>query len=683
VQPPSLSGAPRRWRRPLGPLVLFPLTTIALLVGLGWIGFQWLAIDRQNDDRAIEMRIGGATDAIALEIRHNLAAVEAHLDRLAVTAPAALDGATAEAALRLPADSLFVVFDERSVRAAPAQRLIYYPALPALEEPYLPPLVVSRASARVLTDPKAAIELFESLVHNAEPQTVAESLLGLANAQIKMGQFDAALATYARLNRPAPFVAGRPAELLGRIGRADLLVSLGRQLELAEEVRRLDRDLSGGRWQLTRETYLHYSGEATRLAQVARDPTLVSGPTPAAVALAVGVESLWAGWRERGAASGGVGRTTRVIENQLMLILARATTNRFVALVAGPAFVQERILGPSRDVLDVNRARVVLEGAEGLQLSSHDAPPPSARSVDRSMEQAQLPWSLHVNSANPDAERADQARRRRMVVAGLVVLALLIMLGSYLSVRAATREIEAAQLKSDFVAAVSHEFRTPLTLLRQFSDLLADGRVSTDQERRKYYAALQRGTRRLTRLVEDLLDFGRMEAGSRDFALRPMAARPWFMGVTQEFQDEVRNKGYELVVSWDAPDAVMIDAEESAIGRALWNLLDNAVKYSPECQQIWVSAAFENNRFLLRVRDRGIGVSTADQRAIFHKFVRASKSGVGTGLGLAIVEQIVLAHRGEVGIDSAVGEGSTFSISLPAAVQPRAGEQEQVQWRAS
>ena len=684
MQPPSLARAPRRWRRPLGHLlILVPLTTCALLAGLGWIGWQWLEIDRDNVERQIEARIEVATDEIALEIRRNLAAVEADLDRFAVLAPGALDDAVAAAAVRLPVDSLFAVFGERSVRVAPEQRLLYYPTLPAIDAPYLPPLVVSRASSRMTTDPKEAIELFESLVRNADPQTEAVSLLGLAQAQIKVGRSEAALTTYARINRPTVLVAGRPAELLARIGRAELLAAQGRHADLGAEVQRLDRDLNGGRWQLTRDTYLHYSNEARRLAQAARDPALSAGPTPPARALAVGVESLWSAWRDRGAASRTVGRTTRVIEDQLMLILSRSTADRFVALVAGPAFVHERILSPARIVLDRNRARVVLEGAEGLTVPSHDAASPQGRSVDRSMEEAQLPWSLHVNSADLDADRADLSRRRQMIVAGLAVLSLLIVVGSYLSVRAARREIEAAQLKSDFVAAVSHEFRTPLTLLRQFSDLLADGRVSSDQERRKYYAALQRGTRRLTRLVEDLLDFGRMEAGSRDFALRPMAAKPWFMALTQEFQEEVRNKGYELLVSWDAPDSLVVQAEESAIGRALWNLLDNAVKYSPECLQIWVSAACEQHRLVLRVRDRGIGVSSADHRAIFRKFVRASQSGVGTGLGLAIVEQIVLAHRGEVGVDSAVGEGSTFSISIPATSHPGTGEQEQLQWRAS
>ncbi len=662
---------------------MFFLTTLGFLIGLGWIGWQWLQSDRDHAERLIAERIDAATDAIAVEIRRNLANVEAELDRFAVLAPASLDEAMAAAAVRLPTDTLFAAFDDRSVRAFPAQRLLYYPVVAASEEPYVAPLVTNRAYMEIVTNPKGAIELFESLAETGDERAQAEALLGLARAQSKLGHIDAALATYGKLNRPTVLVAGRPAELLARFGRSELMITHARSAELAEEVKRLDRDLQNGRWQLTRDTYLYYTAEVRRLAGRGPSGSPVALPNPVALSLAASVDMLWTQWRERGAASEvAIGRTTRVVGQQLVFLLWRATNERFVTLIAGPTFLQDRIVGPGRSLLDRHGAQVVLEDAEGRTVLSQGTIAPQGRSARRTMAEAQLPWTLRVVSANLEADRAGLSRRRQLVIAGLGFLALFVVVGSYLSVRATTREIEAAQLKADFVAAVSHEFRTPLALLRQFSDLLVDGRVSSDQELRRYYAALQRGTRRLTRLVEDLLDFGRMEAGSRDFVLQPIAARQWFTALTSEFQEEVRSKGYELTVTWDAPPHVVVQAEESALGRALWNLLDNAVKYSPDCQSTWVSAECEGDRLVIRVRDQGIGVSAADQRVIFRKFVRASPSGVhGTGLGLAMVEQIVRAHGGEVHLESVVGEGSTFSIRLPATVQSPA--EEQLQWRAS
>jgi signal transduction histidine kinase len=673
--------------------LVFLVTTAALLVGLAWIGWQWLEVNEDTAQRQITSRIEGATDAITAAIRQNLQSVEADLDRIATLPPPAFDDAIAAIGIRLPADSLLVVFDNRAVRALPSQRLLYYPTLDTVDDLFLPPLVVNRATAQIATDPKGAIELLESLAKAPDERTTASALLGLATAYIKVGQVEAALATYGLISQPSVRVAGRPAELLARIGRVELLNTRGRHEEAAEELRRLDRDLQSGRWHLSRDAYDHYLRTAREQAVVAQNASVVTGPPAALLALAETVEELWGDWRDRRVSPENEnGLTTRVVNQQLLLLSWRTTSDRFVALVAGEGFVQEWILGPARTVLERNRAHVVLEGAAGRTVASHNAARDTGRRsagqslevrpARRSMDDAQLPWNLHVESADLDADRAELSRTRQSVVTALALLALVIVVGSYLSVRATTREIEAAQLKSDFVAAVSHEFRTPLTLLRQFSDLLADGRVSSEQERRHYYAALQRGTRRLTRLVEDLLDFGRMEAGSRDFALRPVAARSWFIALTAEFQEEVRNKGYTLVVSWNAPDDAVIQAEESALGRALWNLMDNAVKYSPDFPQIWVSADIEDGRLVVRVRDRGIGVSAANQRAIFRKFVRASSSGVhGTGLGLAIVEQIVLAHGGEIGVDSTLGEGSTFSIHLPVTLKP--AQQETLRWRAS
>ena len=247
-------------------------------------------------------------------------------------------------------------------------------------------------------------------------------------------------------------------------------------------------------------------------------------------------------------------------------------------------------------------------------------------------------------------------------------MALLAVAGSYFSARAMTRELETARLQSDFVAAVSHEFRTPLTSLRQFTDLLADGRQSSQEDRDQYYGALRRGTQRLTRLVENLLDFGRMDAGSHEVILQAVPAKELVQRVVAEFQEEVQHRGYQVDLAWHGDEAV-VHADAAALERALWNLLDNAAKYSPRSKTIWVRGDVEDGRFVLSVRDQGIGIPKDEQSEVFRKFVRgaaATASAVkGTGLGLTLVRQIVEAHGGEVRLESRPGEGSTFSIVLP------------------
>jgi two-component system phosphate regulon sensor histidine kinase PhoR len=341
-----------------------------------------------------------------------------------------------------------------------------------------------------------------------------------------------------------------------------------------------------------------------------------------------------------------------------------------VALVSGPGFVDHHVVGPLQGLLQRQGVGLLLADGEGQTVvASRVTTRSQTQSVVRTMADTRLPWTLRVVSADPQADFTRLAARRWLFAGALAFMALLAVAGSYFSLRAMTREIQAARAQSEFVAAVSHEFRTPLTSLRQFTDLLADGRVSDEADRQKYYAALRRGTRRLTQLVENLLDFGRMEAGFYRFALQPVRAKALVERVTAEFGDEARERGYKVNLTWDG-DEPLIDADAAALGRALWNLLDNAVKYSPECKTIWVDGVAQNGSFTVSVRDRGLGVPAQEHQAIFRKFVRGSVSDgsavKGTGLGLALVDQIVQAHRGTVTVESTVGQGSIFTIVLPA-----------------
>jgi signal transduction histidine kinase len=282
---------------------------------------------------------------------------------------------------------------------------------------------------------------------------------------------------------------------------------------------------------------------------------------------------------------------------------------------------------------------------------------------------SRLPWTLGVAITDPRALSRDFAARRRVLLFSLVVAILLVLVGTYSVTRAVNRELAVARLQSDFVAAVSHEFRTPLTSMRQVAELLDAGRVSSDERRAQYHAVLRREGDRLHRLVENLLDFGRMEAGAREFRFEPVDAAALVKEVVEEFRNGVATAGYEVVLS--AAEAGPVHADREALTRALWNLLDNAVKYSPQHKTIDVSVARDNGRVVMSVSDHGLGIPPEEHGAIFQEFVRgqaARVSGVrGTGIGLAMVRHIVQAHGGEIRFTSSVGAGTTFSIRLAPA----------------
>jgi signal transduction histidine kinase len=241
--------------------------------------------------------------------------------------------------------------------------------------------------------------------------------------------------------------------------------------------------------------------------------------------------------------------------------------------------------------------------------------------------------------------------------------------GAAFIVRAITREARVARLQSDFVAAVSHEFRSPLSSLCQLSEMLATDRLATNDMRRQAYGVLTRESERLRRLVEGLLDFQRIEAGAAVYRFEPIEITEFLKSIVAEFQERVSADGYTIELR--APDApALVKADREALTRAIWNLLDNAVKYSPECRTVWIDLERDDHRVAIGVRDRGLGIPLHEQREIFEKFVRGADSKAlrikGTGIGLAMVRHIVQAHGGEVQLESQPGQGSTFTVSLPA-----------------
>jgi signal transduction histidine kinase len=340
-----------------------------------------------------------------------------------------------------------------------------------------------------------------------------------------------------------------------------------------------------------------------------------------------------------------------------------------VALAAGERYLEQQWLSVLRPVMDRQSVRLALTDAEGHPVLAQFSAT-SAQQATRSSAETQLPWTLRVVGRDPQAELTQERNRRRLLLLAFTLLFAFVLVGSYFIARAVTRELEVVRLQSDFVSAVSHEFRTPLASLCQLSEMLTDGRVPSDTRRQEYYEGLRRASERLYRLVETLLDFGRMQAGAQQYRFELLEMESFFRGVVEDFAQEAGERGY-LVDIAQHPHLPPVQADREALARALWNLLDNAVKYSPQNKTVWAKATCENGRVAISVSDKGLGIAPHEQKRIFKKFVRAASAEVagarGTGLGLTMVEHIVAAHGGQVHVDSEAGIGSTFTILLPSA----------------
>jgi signal transduction histidine kinase len=659
----------RKWfRSPRHPLSLFLGITLVLAVALAWLSNRLFEQDRQLERQQIQQRLDHAADLIGARLFRELSNRQEQLAGLLALSDSRLAAQAQAQADALGPNAAIVALSQRGFECFPEGRLPYYPALEI--PPKLSPSVFAAGEALEFQqkDYAKAAAAFRKLAASENASVRAGALLRLARSLRKRGQWDAALAVYAELIKSGPTsVGGLPAELLARHSRCVLLDELGRHGKLQSEAAALHTALHDGRWRLTRGVYRYYAQETRRW--YTPDPAAQSKEQDRA-ALAAGAELLWERWQRVSEGDAhSAGRSSVWLHERPVLLMWQSTPRRMVGLIAGQGYLEKTWLPAIQPIIDRQGIRLVLSDSEGHTVAGNFEGVESQQALLTPAD-TQLPWTMHVIPANPGAVSAELASRRRLMVLGLVLVAVLVVVGSYFVSRAVTRELEVARLQSDFVSAVSHEFRSPLASLRQLSELLADGRVSGDDRRQQYYEALRRESERLHRLVEGLLDFGRMEAGAREYRFEELDPAALIQNVGQEFAQEVAERGYVLEFELDG-SLPAIRADREALGRALWNLLDNAVKYSPECKTVWVEATQLDNRVAIRVRDQGLGISADEQPQIFNKFVRAASAddaGVkGTGLGLAMVQHIVTAHGGEVRVESQPGVGSTFTIVLPAA----------------
>ncbi len=257
--------------------------------------------------------------------------------------------------------------------------------------------------------------------------------------------------------------------------------------------------------------------------------------------------------------------------------------------------------------------------------------------------------------------------RERMYLNLLLILALVLTLitGAWIIFRNVKREVELAQIKSDFVSNVSHELRTPLALISMFAETLEMDRVKNDSKKKEYYSIISHEANRLGRIVNTILNFSKMEAGKRKFNFAEEDLNDIVVSVYQNYSYHLFNKGFEFEFE-PGIDLRKVIVDREAVSEAIVNLLDNAVKYSGDNKFIKMITRMEDNFAVIEVQDKGIGISDDDQKKVFDKFYRVSTGLVhntkGTGLGLALVKQIIDAHNGKISLTSKPGEGSSFKL---------------------
>lgn len=659
---------PKQWiRSPYHLLWTFLSIALVLTATLGWLGWQLLQQDRALAKQRAQERVEVAADLVTAALQRDLSELEQDLTHLANMSGDGLARGAVEFSRRLPGNAVLLLINTDGVESLPADRLLFHPFLRPAKEP--PPALFSAAEVLEFQrgDPSGAISSLQEASRVADPQIRAAALSRIARNQRKIGRWEDAMRAYGELRALGPItVSGLPAELLARDAMCALFEERGDVARLKEEASALYADLGRGRWKISEAAYVYYSGQAQQRAGAATaDDTRVD-----AMALSEAARVLWGEWQRVGQGEpAGEGRRVERLADRPVLLAWRRSADRMAALAAGADFLGSAWLQTLKPMLVDHGAALSLIDADGQPVWGN-APAVESRASVRLGSATRLPWMVQVSASENPAESDSQVLRRRLLTAGFLLIVLVVISGGYFIGRAVTKEFQVARQQSDFVAAVSHEFRTPLTSLCQFTELLAKDRVESEEDRRRFYGVLARESQRLRRLVEGLLNFGRMDAGVLDYRFETLDPAVLTRQVVAEFEEEGNARDHGIDCTADDPlPHVRVDRE--AFGCVIWNLVDNAVKYSPDRPTVFVRIGRSGDRVSISVSDEGVGVARVEQTAIFKKFARGAAAGAlhvrGTGIGLAMAHQIIDDHGGEIAVDSEPGRGSTFTVFLPVA----------------
>ncbi len=314
---------------------------------------------------------------------------------------------------------------------------------------------------------------------------------------------------------------------------------------------------------------------------------------------------------------------------------------------------------------DMQQSRVNVVDADGKIVFG----PPLGRgglTLGRQFETTLYKWTLNV-TMNSAAELAAAVARRRIFEMALVGLSSVVVIaGLFVIVIAAARERRLSNLKSEFVANVSHELKTPLALVRMFGELLQTGRADTEEKRKHYLSIIVNESDRLNALIENVLDFAKVERGQAAYEFSPARLAEPVARAVEACRVRAERDGVSLELSLEDVPELLLD--ERAVEIAVINLVDNALKYAQDGKYVWVAVRPVSGGAEVSVTDQGSGIAPEDRKRIFERFVRGkSASGKqvrGSGIGLSLVKHIAEAHGGSIRVEDATPRGAIFTLRL-------------------
>ncbi len=552
----------------------------------------------------------------------------------------------------------------------------------------------------VRNNPGRAAVLYSELAGQAKDQTVkARMISSEARCLAKLGRFGESIRRYERVEAEYPLAlseSGTPLALLGRLQAVACYRSMDDPRKAMETSLLALEDILRMRWALNESQFKAYSALTTEAAEeiLAEIPESTGG-TVFRVRLdrlkgslqekleewkSINIlrEDLIPGLKRRMTGSSRPEEAVRyggVLGDRTFLVLAKsvpAVEDRAGPSFAGIVLRLEGLLDEIRslagqEVDGTAGPRLLVSDLEGRVLLGTENPEGSRDAVTEFFEDNFPPWKIEL-VRGPGEGLGIAGLERSFYFWTIVTLVVVLTFGTVLVVRTIGQEMDVLRLKSDFVASVSHEFKTPLTSMRALLERLQGGKVKDARKMDEYFSLLSRNTDQLNRLVKNLLDFSKIEEGKKEYQFIPTDIAELVSDQIREFSMDVQDAGIEFRVEAD-PDIPQISVDRDAVSQAVVNLLDNAVKFSPGKTPVEVRVGKAGEQAFIEVADQGIGIPQNELEKIFDKFYQGKgvirQSARGTGLGLTLVKHTVEAHGGTVAVSSRPGTGSTFRLIFP------------------
>jgi signal transduction histidine kinase len=697
-------------------VLLFGLGIVLPSLLLGYLAFRGVQNDRALLEKERLEAIRRSVDRVLRAVDEGIAAVESELAKIVAADPGGESPAVADAledlAVRRPlVEQVFYLQDLEAVHI-PNAKLLYVPdgrretgASSGLG-PSGPAGIQNgqRLEFREKNYPRALAVYKQALGQSSDPRQTGIILNAIARVQRRSGLLQEAAASYERIVSdhgetvlPGGMPLGPSAALeicaiaheLGKIERS-LAASIGFYrflvrrkwlLEKAEynffreRAKGLIEELSAGRppgldpAPFRDELEALEEEEAAARRSTEKMIAFGSGALPGLEAGIKTVESPDSSNALFSRLTMNIGANTYLVSIQRRRKPADRAPGRIWGTIIDAGRLREDLLLPAlhEHVLSDGTSWAV-KGRDGaVLLTSGDRP--QGQPVLRTGFAAGFPdWSLEFHQAPPHAVKTFLLSRRGLYSFVFLLIAGILIFGLALTIRSVSHELELARMKSDFVSTVSHEFKSPLTSIRQLAEMLQSGRVPSEERRQKYYDVLLEQSERLALLTDNILSLAKIEEGRAEFSFEATEISELLTEIVASIQERVRHEGFDigLEVKGTLPPLAV---DRAALSQAVTNLVDNAVKYSGDSRTIAVGAAAEERSLEISVRDFGVGIKKEDLNRVFERFYRGgdelTRTVKGSGLGLTLVKRIVEAHRGEIQVESESGKGSVFTIRLP------------------